>query len=135
MTYAYGRLRVLVVEDEPYTRSTIKRLLHQCGVREVVDAPNGAEGFSLLLGFKPHVVFCDIHMEPVGGMDFLRMVRESTGEDISATHVVFLTADAMKDTVFAARDLRIDGYLVKPANILRIKARLDEFLARNPDPR
>jgi two-component system chemotaxis response regulator CheY len=135
MTYAYGRLRVLVVEDEPYTRSTIKRLLHQCGVREVVDAPNGAEGFSLLLGFKPHVVFCDIHMEPVGGMDFLRMVRESTGEDISATHVVFLTADAMKDTVLAARDLRIDGYLVKPANILRIKARLDEFLARNPDPR
>ncbi len=135
MTYAYGRLRVLVVEDEPYTRSTIKRLLHQCGVREVVDAPNGAEGFSLLLGFKPHVVFCDIHMEPVRGMDFLRMVRESTGEDISATHVVFLTADAMKDTVLAARDLRIDGYLVKPANILRIKARLDEFLARNPDPR
>ena len=135
MTYAYGRLRVLVVEDEPYTRSTIKQLLHQCGVREVVDAPNGAEGFSLLLGFKPHVVFCDIHMEPVGGMDFLRMVRESTGEDISATHVVFLTADAMKDTVLAARDLRIDGYLVKPANILRIKARLDEFLARNPDPR
>ena len=135
MSYAYGRLRVLVVEDEPYTRNTIKRLLHQCGVREVVDAPNGAEGFSLLLGFKPHVVFCDIHMEPVGGMDFLRVVRESTGDDISATHVVFLTADAMKDTVLAARDLRIDGYLVKPANILRIKARLDEFLARNPDPR
>lgn len=135
MSYAYGRLRVLVVEDEPYTRNTIKRLLHQCGVREVVDAPNGAEGFSLLLGFKPHVVFCDIHMEPVGGMDFLRMVRESTGDDISATHVVFLTADAMKDTVLAARDLRIDGYLVKPANILRIKARLDEFLARNPGPR
>ena len=135
MSYAYGRLRVLVVEDEPYTRNTIKRLLHQCGVREVVEAPNGAEGFSLLLGFKPHVVFCDIHMEPVGGMDFLRMVRESTGEDISATHVVFLTADSMKDTVLAARDLRIDGYLVKPANILRIKARLDEFLARNPDPR
>jgi two-component system chemotaxis response regulator CheY len=74
-------------------------------------------------------------MEPVGGLDFLRMVRESTGEDISGTHVVFLTADAMKDTVLAARDLRIDGYLVKPANILRIKARLDEFLARHPDPR
>ena len=135
MSYAYGRLRVLVVEDEPYTRNTIKRLLHQCGVREIVEAPNGAEGFSLLLGFKPHVVFCDIHMGPVDGMDFLRMVRESTGEDISATHVVFLTADSMKDTVLAARDLRIDGYLVKPANILRIKARLDEFLARNPDPR
>ena len=135
MSYAYGRLRVLVVEDEPYTRNTIKRLLHQCGVREVLEAPDGAQGFSLLLGFKPHLVFCDIHMEPVGGMDFLRMVRESTGEDISATHVVFLTADAMKDTVLAARDLRIDGYLVKPANILRIKARLDEFLARNPDPR
>jgi two-component system chemotaxis response regulator CheY len=101
----------------------------------VVEAPDGAQGFSLLLGFRPHVVFCDIHMEPVGGLDFLRMVRESTGEDISGTHVVFLTADAMKDTVLAARDLRIDGYLVKPANILRIKARLDEFLARNPDPR
>jgi len=135
MTYAYGRLRVLVVEDEHYTRNTIKRLLLQCGVREVVEAPDGAQGFSLLLGFKPHVVFCDIHMEPVGGLDFLRMVRESTGEDISGTHVVFLTADAMKDTVLAARDLRIDGYLVKPANILRIKARLDEFLARHPDPR
>lgn len=135
MSYAYGRLRVLVVEDEPYTRNTIKRLLHQCGVREVLEAPDGAQGFSLLLGFKPHLVFCDIHMEPVGGLDFLRMVRESTGEDISGTHVVFLTADAMKDTVLAARDLRIDGYLVKPANILRIKARLDEFLARNPDPR
>jgi len=132
MSYAYGRLRVLVVEDEPYTRNTIKRLLQQCGVRDVLEAPDGAQGFSLLLGSKPHVVFCDIHMEPVGGMDFLRMVRESTGEDISGTHVVFLTADALKDTVLAASNLRIDGYLVKPANILRIKARLDEYLARNP---
>ncbi|MFM8681351.1 MAG: response regulator [Alphaproteobacteria bacterium] len=135
MSYAYGRIRVLVVEDEAYTRNTTKRLLHQCGVRDVLEASDGAEGFSLLLGSKPHVVFCDIHMEPVGGMEFLRMVRESTGEDISGTHVVFLTADAMKDTVLAARDLRIDGYLVKPANILRIKARLDEYLARNPDTR
>jgi CheY-like chemotaxis protein len=34
----FGRLRVLVVEDEPYTRRVIRSLLRQSGVREIAEA-------------------------------------------------------------------------------------------------
>jgi two-component system chemotaxis response regulator CheY len=129
----YGRLRVMVVEDETYTRRVIKSLLRQSGVREIAEAEDGGKGFLEMLGFRPHLVFCDIHMAPVDGNEFLRIVRGSDNKAIANTRIIFLTADAQRDTVLAAKDLRVDGYLVKPVSLARLQAKLHETIVLNPE--
>lgn len=132
-SFMFGRLRVLVVEDEPYTRRVIRSLLRQSGVREIAEAEDGGQGFLELLRFRPHIVFCDIHMKPVDGIEFLRIVRGAEVKSVATTRVIFLTADAQRDTVLAAKDLSVDGYLVKPVALNRLQSKLHETLLLIPD--
>lgn len=132
-SFIFGRLRVMVVEDEPYTRRVMRGLLRQSGVRDIAEAEDGGKGFLEMLGFRPHIVFCDIHMAPVDGIEFLRIVRASENKAIATTRVIFLTADAQRDTVLAAKDLSVDGYLVKPVSLNRLQAKLHETILLNPE--
>jgi two-component system chemotaxis response regulator CheY len=129
----FGRMRVLVVEDESYTRRVIRGMLRQSGVREIAEAEDGGKGFIELLQFHPHLVFCDIHMQPVDGIEFLRIVRGADAKSIAATRVIFLTADAQRDTVMSAKDLSVDGYLVKPVSLHRLQAKLHETRILMPE--
>ena len=132
-SFMYGRLRVLIVEDENYTRRVIRSLLRQSGVREIAEAADGGQGFLELLKFRPHLVFCDIHMKPVDGIEFLRVVRTAELKEVATTRVIFLTADAQRDTVLTAKDLSVDGYLVKPVSLARLQSKLHETLLLIPD--
>ena len=52
----------------------------------------------------------------------LRIVRGADAKSIAATRVIFLTADAQRDTVMSAKDLSVDGYLVKPVSLHRLQS-------------
>jgi two-component system, chemotaxis family, chemotaxis protein CheY len=125
----YHLMRILVVEDDPYTRALIKRMLLQIGVRSIAEAEDGGSGYLELLRTRPHLVFCDVHMAPVDGRAFLKHVREAKLPGIAETPVVFLTGDAQSDTVLFAKGHAINGYLVKPVSLNDLKARIDAALA------
>jgi two-component system chemotaxis response regulator CheY len=125
---AYERYVVLIVEDEMHTRALIKNMLRQIGVRSIVEAKDGKAGLDEVLRAKPHLVLCDIHMEPVDGLAFLKALRGAKLPNVRDTPVVFLTADAKRDTVLTAKGLHINGYLVKPVAVADLKARIDSVL-------
>ena len=121
----YEKLKILLVDDEGYTRQLIRQLLHQLGIRSVAEAANGKDGLLELLRTRPDMVFCDVHMKPIGGIEFLRQVRAVRIAAIAATPVVMLTADAGAETVSSAKELAANGYLVKPVALNQLKARVD----------
>ena len=124
----YEPIRILVLEDEVHIRQIICRLLRQIGFRLITEAGNGADGFKELLRVRPHVIICDIHMEPIDGITFLRKLRALGHPELSRTPVIFLTADTNRDTVVAAKDLRVDGYLAKPVSQKSLRDRIDHVL-------
>ena len=126
----YENVRVLVLEDELHIRRIICRLLREIGFRLVDEASNGSDGFRELLRVRPNVVLCDIHMDHGDGMDFLRRLRALDHPELAHIPVVFLTADTNRETVLAARDLRVDGYLAKPISLTALKERVDAVLRR-----
>ena len=126
----YSEIRVLVIEDEPHIRLIIISLLRQIGYRKIDEASDGTSGMRAFLHMRPDVVLCDIHMEPVNGLEFLRKVRSLPNEEYSEVPVVFLTSDKQKDTVLNARDLHVDGYLAKPVSQKKLAERLDAVLVR-----
>ncbi len=125
----FRRHHVLVVDDEPFTRQLIRGLLQQLGVGSLDDAAEGEAAMASVLRRRPDLVFCDVHMRPVGGIEFLRSLRSLAIPQIARTRVVFLTADAKADTVHQARELGVDGYLVKPVSLGAVEQRLARLLA------
>ncbi|MBI1209044.1 MAG: response regulator [Azospirillum sp.] len=129
--YDYAKLSVLLVEDEAHTRQLVRRLLLQLGVRTIFEAVDGKDGLLQLLRIRPDIVFCDVHMKPVNGLEMLAQLRAVKLPDLAGTPVVMLTGDAAKDTVMFARNHAVNGYLVKPIAPAALKARIDVVVAGN----
>lgn len=121
-------LRIVVIEDESFTRNIIVRGLRQLGITKVHEASDGGEGLKVVATVRPSLVLCDIHMEPVGGLEFLENLRKLPIPAISATPVVFLTADGEHRTVLAAKQLQVNGYLVKPVSVAQLQKRIESAL-------
>jgi two-component system chemotaxis response regulator CheY len=127
---AYKSLKVLVIDDQETFRLTIGIMLEHLGVAEVIEASNGAEGFEEVLRARPDAVLCDMHMTPMDGQSFLRLVRDAQDEWIRGVPVIFLSGDNNLDTVRGAARQHSDGYLVKPFMVEDLKQQLDIIIAR-----
>jgi len=121
----YEKVKVLVIEDELHTRSIIRSQLLLLGVRDISEAGDGKSGMLQVVRARPHVIFCDVHMEPVGGLEFLKSLRELKVAGLNELPVVFLTADAQRDTVLFAKEHAVNGYLVKPVSAAQLKNQID----------
>ncbi len=124
----YEKLRILVIEDESYTRLMIVGLLRQIGFNLIGEAKDGEDGFRETVRTRPLVVLCDVHMAPMDGLGYLSKLRGFSNAALAATPVIFLTADKQQETVLSAKQLKVDGYLVKPVSLQVLKQRLDALL-------
>lgn len=132
MSIAYHRLIVAIIEDESYTRQIIKQILHQIGVRLFVEAEDGKSGLMEVARTKPDIVFCDVHMKPINGLQFLEGLRGLKVKGLDKTPVIMLTADSQNDTVALAKERAVVGYLVKPVSIAQMKGKLDQVITGTP---
>ena len=126
----YSNIRVLVIEDEVHIRQLIRRLLRQIGFTKINEASDGGSGFTEVIRTQPDVILCDIHMEPMDGLYFLKKLRDLGKPGISDLPVVFLTADTHQATVMAAKSLQVDAYIAKPISPKALQEKLDAVLRR-----
>lgn len=123
------KISTLIIEDEPLARQT---LLEFCGeyVRlEIVgEAADGACALEKLRALKPALIFLDVQMPELGGIEVLRRVKAETG---ATPAIVFTTA--FDDYAIAAFEFEAVDYLQKPfgrerfrQTIERVQRRFDE---------
>jgi two-component system LytT family response regulator len=113
-----GRIRALVVDDEPLARSNLTVLLRRDPEIEVVrECGSGAEAIAEIRGSKPDLVFLDVQMPECDGFDVLEML----GGELPPA-VVFVTAyDQYALRAFEAGAL---DYLLKPFDNARFELAL-----------
>jgi two-component system nitrogen regulation response regulator NtrX len=107
--------RILVVDDEPGIRSALGQLLEYEGY-DVRTAPNAADGLAEYERFRPHLVFMDIKMAGLDGLEALRQLRE---RDPSAL-VVMISGHATIKTAVEATQSGAYDILEKPLDTDRI---------------
>jgi len=115
-----SKLRVLIADDEQPARNKMKRLLSKFDDVEVVSiAENGLEALENIQNEKPDLVFLDIEMP---GMNGLEVAENIDLDDMPA--VVFATA--YSEHAIKAFEINALDYLLKPFNEERLRATIDK---------
>jgi CheY-like chemotaxis protein len=105
------RLTALVVDDSTTNRRLLERLLESAGVH-VLTAAGGLEGVELARAHRPQIVFMDLRMLDLDGLEATR--RLARDPVTAAIPVIAVTASTFGDVRQAARDAGCVDYLSKP---------------------
>jgi two-component system, OmpR family, response regulator MprA len=118
-------MRVLVVDDDPAVRESLRRSLAFNGY-EVELAADGEQALRVIADSRPDAVVLDVMMPNLDGLATCRALR-AAGDDVP---VLMLTArDEVADRV-AGLDAGADDYLPKPFALEELLARLRALLRR-----
>lgn len=118
-------INVLVAEDDAFQRGIIVELLHSLGVTSIMEASNGREALACIRdqnAKKINLVFSDLKMPEMDGMEFLRCLSEEHNE----TEIVILSAMDKKllaavDRISSLYKLNLLGILEKPIGLKQLK--------------
>jgi DNA-binding LytR/AlgR family response regulator len=109
------KLTCVVVDDEPLARAYLNRLLLAAGVTVAGEAGDAASALPLVQSTSPDIVFLDIEMPGMNGLDFARQLREQP--EIN-TAVVFVTG--YSEHAVDAFSQQATDYLLKPVSNERL---------------
>lgn len=121
-----GRKRILVVEDDNFTRKIILHVLHDLGFVHVTDTDSAESAIKLFEADTFDLIMTDVDMAGMNGLRFVQLIR--TGQTLAKpdTRVVILTGFSQTSILGAALALDVNGFLVKPI----VPAMVDEKLAK-----
>ena len=103
--------RILVVDDEPFIRTTVAMLLRLEGFA-VASAADGRSGLQAALVNPPDVILSDVNTPHMNGHQLLAAVRDHAA--LRATRVVLLTGELGQAPGAGHGPATADAYLVKP---------------------
>lgn len=115
---------ILIIDDEPAVRKTLARILQQAGF-EVTTAESGEQGLAFLAGAEFDLVYLDLRMPGLPGLDALNLVHERYP---SLPVVLFTAQPDVNSAVEALRRGAVD-YLLKPLKPEAIIERTKAVLA------
>jgi two-component system sensor histidine kinase RpfC len=120
----------LVVDDNRSSRDTLGHLLRRAGHR-VLFAASGEDGLQAMLGAqRPDLVFLDMHMPDLSGLDVLARYRQQQPQH--ELPIVMLSADSDPEAIEQALAHGASAYLTKPIPIERLLALLRQVGTRAP---
>jgi two-component system, OmpR family, alkaline phosphatase synthesis response regulator PhoP len=107
-----GLQKILLVEDNPQLQEIYSITLQSAGY-EVTIAGNGPHALQQAIVFKPDLIFLDIMMPGMNGLEVLQALRDKPEYNAQKTKIVILTNLGHDDRVEDAWQKQADGYVVK----------------------
>jgi putative two-component system response regulator len=124
-TFVIGsRKTILVVDDTPFVLHTIKDILGR--EYDLRFAKSATVAFGILHKEDIPLILLDIDMPGMSGMEFFEYAKAHGV--LKNTQVVFITATADEHTVTKALKLGAKGYIVKPIDPEKLRAKVRELL-------
>lgn len=110
--------RILVVDDEPAIRRTLRTNLEHHGF-QVETAETGRGALESYARFRPDVILLDLGLPDMEGTEVILAVRSR-----ASTPIIVVSAREMEGAKVAALDLGADDYLTKPFGVAELLARV-----------
>ena len=116
--------KIVLIEDDPMVREVNRQYIEQVeGFEIVATAGNGLEGIEKIKEYQPHLVFMDIFMPKLGGVDTLAEIRSQQLQ----VDVITVTAANDRPTIQHILQLGVFDYIMKPFTFERIEQTLVNY--------
>lgn len=117
------KTRCIIIDDEPIARSVIKKHLENIPNTNVIDeCRNAMEAISILQKDKVDLMFLDIQMPKLTGLDFLKTLK-------NPPKVIIITA--YRDFAIEGYELDVIDYLLKPVSFERFLKAMNKYFENN----
>ncbi|MCA3247593.1 MAG: response regulator [Azospirillum sp.] len=130
MAYQFGKIRVMVVEDNPHMRKLLKALLAAIGVGEIVEATDGGVAWMLMKQNPVDFALIDWEMYPVNGLTLVRKIRTEPDSPNHFLPIIMVTGYTERERVMRARDVGVTEFLAKPVSAQTLAQRIEELIER-----
>ena len=121
-------MNCIIIDDELTSRAIVSTLCeNSTELKVVAEFPNAVEGLKYLNQNEVDVIFLDIHMPFLTGIDFIQTLK-------NPPRVVFTTSDTDFAIEAYSYEFIVD-YLVKPIAVERFKKTITCLLYTSPSPR
>ncbi len=110
-----AKLNILLIEDDTIEVMKLKRAINKLALdHELIEAKNGEEALLILKNNEhlPDIIFLDLNMPKINGLEFLKIVKEDHVLRFLPT-IILTTSNNRKD-VLACYDAGVAGYIIKP---------------------
>ncbi len=121
-------IKILVVDDDTYIRSFLKKRLTAHGY-EVFLAENGEEGLTLATKENPEIIISDWNMPKMDGKEFCQRVKND--ETLKYSYFILLTARDSAEDKIEGMEHGADDFMTKPFNDKELIARVKVGLRIN----
>lgn len=124
----YELLRVLLVDDNHHMRVLLAEILRAIGVKQILEANDGAEGLQMMRTHAVDIVMTDLSMQPLDGIDFVRLLRNSPDSPNQMAPVIMITGHSTQRRVNEARDAGVNEFLAKPLTARGVIERISQVV-------
>ncbi len=119
--------RILIFDDEHLVTDILQDFLKGCGFN-VKCLNSAASALSDIREFKPHLILCDLIMEPVGGLEVYYTLKRNL--DTSTLPFVFISSRSEKEDILKGLEIGADDYITKPFDLNDLNVRLTYILRK-----
>lgn len=106
--------RFLLVDDSAMTRAVIKRVIGMCGVEvdKILEASNGKDGLAMLRVTPVSMMFLDLNMPQMSGMEVVKAVRADP--KLAHVPIVIVSSESTESRIEQMKADGVNGYIKKP---------------------
>lgn len=115
----------MIADDEPGVRRLVRMTLESESY-EILEASDGAEALALVREHKPALVFLDVMMPEMSGVEVCAQLKSDP--ETSQITIIMLTAKAQEADREAGAGAGADDYFTKPFSPLALLTKVDEVL-------
>lgn len=118
-------MKILLIEDEPELRKSIKQYLHQEGYI-VESASDFIKASEKTADYEYDCILVDITLPNGSGLDIIKQLKQ----DNSKAGIIIISAKNSLDDKIIGLDLGADDYLAKPFNLAELNSRIKALIRR-----
>ena len=123
-------LRVLLVDDNQHMMAIVTTVLSVVGVTLVRETRDGAEALELLRDWSADLAIVDFQMQPLDGVEFTRLVRNSPDSRNPYLPIIMMTGHSERSRVEEARDAGVTEFVAKPLTAKSVLERINAVIYR-----
>lgn len=118
--------KILIVEDSPTIRRIIKNTCLKIGNIDTIETNNGLEALPKIKEHDFDLIITDWDMPQMNGLELVKIIKNT--RESSSIPIVMLSTRNGVDDIRLTRDLKVDFYMIKPFDPVRLLLKIKELI-------